>query len=50
MLLIDNDIFIELVEKLDQSIIGGFVLKIGDRQIDSSVVRTLKNLKKDLSV
>lgn len=41
---------IELVEKIDKTIIGGFVLKIGDRQIDSSVVRTLKNLKKDLSV
>lgn len=41
---------IELVEKKDASIIGGFVLKIGDRQIDSSVVRTLKTLKKDLSV
>lgn len=41
---------IELVEKIDPSIIGGFILKIGDRQLDSSVERTLKNLKKELSV
>ena len=40
---------IELVEKTDPNLIGGFILKIGDRQIDRSVVRQLSNLKKELT-
>lgn len=40
---------IELVEKIDSSIIGGFVLKIGDKQLDKSVARQLVNLKKELT-
>jgi F-type H+-transporting ATPase subunit delta len=39
---------VELVEKIDKSTIGGFILKIGDKQIDKSVARQLSNLKKDL--
>jgi F-type H+-transporting ATPase subunit delta len=40
---------VELVEKIDSNIIGGFVLKIGDKQIDKSVARQLSNLKKELT-
>ena len=35
---------VELVEKVDQDIIGGFVLKIGDRLMDNSVRYKLKSL------
>jgi F-type H+-transporting ATPase subunit delta len=40
---------VELIEKTDESLIGGFILKIGDRQIDRSVSRQLSNLKKQLT-
>ena len=40
---------VELVEKTDPNIIGGFVLKIGDKQLDKSVARQLLNLKKELT-
>jgi F-type H+-transporting ATPase subunit delta len=40
---------VELEEKIDSDIIGGFILKIGDKQIDKSVSRQLANLKKELT-
>ncbi len=40
---------VELVEKIDSNIIGGFILKIGDKQLDKSVARQLSNLKKQLT-
>lgn len=39
---------IELIEKVDPSIIGGFVLTISDRQLDESVKHKLAELKKNL--
>lgn len=36
---------VELTEKVDESLIGGFVLKIGDRQIDDSVSSKLQALR-----
>lgn len=36
---------IELKEKVDPSILGGFVLKIGDRQLDDSLSSKLKELR-----
>ncbi len=36
---------IELDEKVDASLIGGFVLNVGDRQIDASIKNKLKSLK-----
>jgi len=39
---------IELIEKVDPSIIGGFVLSISDRQLDESVKHKLASLKKNL--
>ena len=39
---------VELTEKIDPSTIGGFILKIGDKQVDKTVARQLNNLKKEL--
>ncbi len=39
---------VELIEKIDKDTIGGFVLRIGDKQIDKTVARQLSNLKKEL--
>jgi len=36
---------VELKEEIDPGIIGGYVLKIGDRQIDNSLRTKLKELK-----
>lgn len=36
---------IQLEEIIDPSLIGGFVLKVGDKQIDSSVKYSLRKLK-----
>ncbi|MCE3228392.1 MAG: synthase subunit delta [Bacteroidetes bacterium] len=40
---------IELVEKIDASLIGGFVLTINDKQVDQSVKRKLNDLRKDFT-
>jgi F-type H+-transporting ATPase subunit delta len=40
---------VELVEKINANLIGGFILKVGDKQIDKSVSRQLSNLKKELT-
>ncbi len=40
---------IELNEIVDPSIIGGFILHWGDRQIDASVTNKLNSLRKDFS-
>ncbi|MEI8136937.1 MAG: ATP synthase F1 subunit delta [Bacteroidota bacterium] len=39
---------VELVEKIDASILGGFVLAIADKQLDQSVKRKLNDLRKNL--
>ena len=38
---------IELVEKTDNELIGGFVLRIDDEQYDASVVNQLENIKRE---
>lgn len=40
---------VELIEKTNPDIIGGFILKVGDKQVDKSVSRQLFNLKKELT-
>jgi F-type H+-transporting ATPase subunit delta len=40
---------VELVEKIDKDMIGGFVLNIADRQIDASIKNKLKALKVNFS-
>ena len=41
---------VELVEKVDKDLIGGFILTIGDKQVDASVSRKLNDLRKAFSV
>jgi F-type H+-transporting ATPase subunit delta len=36
---------VELVEKVDTAMIGGFILNVGDQQIDASIKNKLKELK-----
>lgn len=38
-----------LTEKVDADLIGGFILTVGDRQIDASVSGSLTRLKKDFA-
>ena len=40
---------VELIEKVDKNTIGGFVLRVGDKQIDRSVASELGNLRKTLT-
>ncbi|MCO5258645.1 MAG: ATP synthase F1 subunit delta [Crocinitomicaceae bacterium] len=40
---------VELTEKVDASLIGGFIVRAGDKQIDASVANQLNNLKQRLS-
>jgi len=40
---------IELTETVDKEMIGGFVLNVGDRQIDASIKNKLKALKVEFS-
>ncbi|WP_342645773.1 ATP synthase F1 subunit delta [Mucilaginibacter sp. CSA2-8R] len=42
-----NDV--QLQTKVDASLIGGFVLNVGDRQIDTSVSTSLQKLKKEFA-
>jgi F-type H+-transporting ATPase subunit delta len=41
---------VELVEKVDDKLIGGFVLRIGDKQYDASVAAALRKLTREFSV
>ena len=40
---------IELSEKIDASLIGGFILQVGDQQIDASVSSRLRSLRHSFS-
>ena len=40
---------IELHAKVDQKLIGGFILTIGDRQVDTSISNSLQRLKADFA-
>ncbi len=40
---------VELIEEVDPDLIGGFVLRIGDRQIDASISSKIKALKLQFS-
>jgi F-type H+-transporting ATPase subunit delta len=39
---------LELVEKINPSLIGGYIVKVGDMQIDSSISARIQKLKKEL--
>jgi F-type H+-transporting ATPase subunit delta len=36
---------VQLTEHIDESLIGGFILRVGDQQIDDSIRRKLNDLK-----
>lgn len=40
----DSDVILE--EKIDKDIIGGFIIRVGDKQVDASIARKLSNLKR----
>jgi F-type H+-transporting ATPase subunit delta len=40
---------VELDEQIDASLLGGFIVRMGDTQIDASVANQLKNLKQRLT-
>lgn len=42
---LSNKTEIDLTEKTDPSLLGGFVLNVGDRQIDASISSKLKHLR-----
>ena len=39
---------VELNEMVDEKLIGGFVLRVGDQQIDASISNKLKRIRNDL--
>jgi F-type H+-transporting ATPase subunit delta len=40
---------VNLIEKIDPNLIGGFVLKVGDKQLDESIKSKLQQLRLDLT-
>ena len=42
-----KDVILE--ERVDESLIGGYILKMGDRQIDESIKRQINELKREFS-
>jgi F-type H+-transporting ATPase subunit delta len=42
---LSNKTKVELDQKVDKDLIGGFILNVGDRQIDASIKSKLKSLK-----
>ncbi|MES2629250.1 MAG: ATP synthase F1 subunit delta [Bacteroidota bacterium] len=46
---IGGDKKIEFVEKIDPSLIGGFIVRVGDKQFDGSIARSIADLKKTFS-
>jgi F-type H+-transporting ATPase subunit delta len=40
---------VDLTEQVDESLIGGAILRLGDKQLDASVVRQIKDLKQSFN-
>jgi F-type H+-transporting ATPase subunit delta len=40
----NSDVVLE--EKINKDIIGGFIIRIGDKQVDASIAAKLNNLKR----
>jgi F-type H+-transporting ATPase subunit delta len=40
-----TDFDLDLVEEVDESIIGGAIIQMGDQQLDGSIKRSIKELK-----
>ena len=39
----------DLNEIIDESIVGGFILNVGDRRLDESIKTKLHNIKRELT-
>ena len=39
---------IELIEKVNKDLIGGFILRVGDKQYDASIARDLRLMRQEL--
>ena len=48
--LVGKDKKVVIREQVDENLLGGFVLRIGDKQIDDSVAAKLRELKKKLII
>jgi len=48
--LISKDKTVEIHEEVNEDLLGGFILRVGDKQIDDSVSSKLRDLKKKLIV
>lgn len=46
--LVKHDGEINLVEKTDPALIGGFIVRMGDKQIDASIAKKFKDLRKEI--
>lgn len=40
---------VEIIEKTDKSLIGGFILTVNDKQVDTTIKRKLNDLRKNFS-
>ena len=40
---------VDLTEQVDESLIGGAILRVGDKQLDASVARQIKDLKQSFN-
>jgi F-type H+-transporting ATPase subunit delta len=40
---------IQLTEKINPELIGGFIVRVGDRQLDTSIAAQIKQLKREFS-
>ena len=48
--LLKHDGEVEIIERVDASLIGGFIVTVGDRQIDASIATKFKQLRKEISL
>lgn len=47
--LLKTDATVEMVERIDPSILGGFIVRVDDKQIDASVLRELSDIRQALN-
>ena len=45
--LLHSDGEVDIVEKVDEEILGGFIVRIGDKQVDASISRRINSLRKE---
>ena len=48
--LLKHDGEAEMLEMINPALIGGFIVKVGDKQIDASIATKFKNLRKEISL